>query len=86
MKQTINPKGRPGMFIVGGRPDRTKAPLVKPEPQAVTLTPLDPTKAYPQSQPQEDEIKPSGTVTTNSYRNEVIVEPVAGKTKKKWSS
>jgi hypothetical protein len=33
MKQTINRKNRTGMFSVGGRPDRTKAPLIKTQPE-----------------------------------------------------
>lgn len=78
MKQTINRKGNPGMLRVDGRPDRTKAPLIKPQdevnPKAVTLTPLDPKQPYPTPEP-------SGVFTTQSYKNEVTVE-ASGYTKK----
>lgn len=94
MKQTINRKGNPGMLRVDGRPDRSKAPLIKPQPipevkptikpkkEAVTLTPLDPKEPYP----QQDEIKPSGVITTDNDHNDLIVESGASKTKKRWSS
>lgn len=84
MKQTINRKGNPGMLRVDGRPDRSKAPLIKPQPkvQAVTLITLDPTEPYP----QQDEIKPSGV--SNSYTMEKFEGDIilTSKTKKKWSS
>jgi hypothetical protein len=66
MKKTINKKGYQGIFDAAGRPDRTKAPLIKQQPQAVTLAPLDPKQPYPQ------EVKPSGGFTTvESIGNEV---------------
>jgi hypothetical protein len=77
MKPTINRKGNPGMLRVDGRPDRSKAPLIKPQvvevkpvikpkKEAVTLTPLDPQQPYP----QEDEVKPSGVIPGSYWGNE----------------
>ncbi|HLD91326.1 MAG TPA: hypothetical protein VI911_09975 [Patescibacteria group bacterium] len=70
MKKTINKRGNPGMLCVDGRPDRTKAPLIKQTQSVKTKIIPSPSKASITVQTTEPlkfvTVDEPGTMTINT--------------------